>query len=532
LTIVRGYESELEDDDDDVDESEGFSVQETTHYFMSESAGNSDCEMSREIERSQEICVSCPQSVARPTAEDLSSDAEIRVRSEEGENSSGQASDASTASVSGEASPSTSPEAVLLAPYISFSSSDEYSEIVPLSNSKRKGPPSRRDCESSIYSSHSQHKQHKKHARPRAEDLSSAVEIRGRSEEEENSPGQASDASTASVGGAASPSTSPEAVLPAAGVSGSNNDGASEIVRLSNSKRKGPPSRRDCESSIYSSHSRHKQQKKHARPRAEDLSSAVEIRGRSEEEENSSGQAGDASTASVSGEAPPSTSPEAVLAAAYMSDSSSDADTEIALLTTVNRKRPAWWVYSDSSSDSSDSPSETLKNSEKPTYTAEQAVGNSGDIRVHRRYATSTTEDTERSSNSDGNSEKCPICLVTFRAQEVGTPDNCNHFFCTGCLEQWSANANTCPVDRQEFNVILVRHYPDGEVIRRIPVSPRQIQICVLCGENDIQNSLINCEECSYFYHPECMISVLNTIHFSEWICPVCYAAMSDIETD
>jgi hypothetical protein len=318
----RGYESELDDDDDD--EREGFSVQESTHYLMSESGGNSDCEMSRETDMSQEICNSCPQSVARPTAEDLSSDVEIIGRSEEEDNSSGQVSDASTASVGGAASPSTSAASVLLVPYISISSSDEDSDVVCLTNSKRKGPPSRPDCGSR----HSQ---------------------QGISEEDENSPGQARDAPTASVGGAASPSTSLAAVLPALDLSGGNND---------------------------------------------------------------------------------------------------------------------------------------------------------------------------------GDSEKCPICLVTFRAQEVGTPDTCDHFFCTDCLLAWSANANTCPVDRQEFSTILVRHYPHGEVIRRISVSPIQIQYedftCVLCGDNDSQNPLIDCEECGYFFHAECIISTLNMIHLAEWVCPIC----------
>jgi hypothetical protein len=138
-------------------------------------------------------------------------------------------------------------------------------------------------------------------------------------------------------------------------------------------------------------------------------------------------------------------------------------------------------------------------------------------------------------SSSDGDSEKCPICLATLTAQEVGTPNTCDHFFCTGCLEEWSAIANTCPVDRQEFNVILVRHYPDGGVIRRIPVSPRHVQIeiedfflqdlifCALCFRNDRENTMFYCYGCCFSYHQECVSSFLDTMALDGWFCPICY---------
>jgi hypothetical protein len=74
---------------------------------------------------------------------------------------------------------------------------------------------------------------------------------------------------------------------------------------------------------------------------------------------------------------------------------------------------------------------------------------------------------------SGSSSETCPICCVKLGALETGTPDCCDHVFCTRCLHKWSAKVNTCPFDRQEFNAILVRHYPDGEIIGRIPVRSR-----------------------------------------------------------
>lgn len=46
------------------------------------------------------------------------------------------------------------------------------------------------------------------------------------------------------------------------------------------------------------------------------------------------------------------------------------------------------------------------------------------------------------SDSSDGQSEKCPICLRNFTTQEVGTPEACDHSFCADCLQEWSRVSN------------------------------------------------------------------------------------------
>jgi len=68
------------------------------------------------------------------------------------------------------------------------------------------------------------------------------------------------------------------------------------------------------------------------------------------------------------------------------------------------------------------------------------------------------------SDSSDEQSEKCPICLLPFNKQEIGTPSVCGHCFCLECLLEWSRNINTCPVDRQSFTVIHVRNHIGGKV--------------------------------------------------------------------
>lgn len=75
------------------------------------------------------------------------------------------------------------------------------------------------------------------------------------------------------------------------------------------------------------------------------------------------------------------------------------------------------------------------------------------------------------SESSDDQSEKCPICLLPFRRQQVGIPSVCDHCFCLECLLEWSKNINTCPVDRIPFTTIVVKDHFDGKVIRFFTVN-------------------------------------------------------------
>jgi PHD and RING finger domain-containing protein 1 len=149
--------------------------------------------------------------------------------------------------------------------------------------------------------------------------------------------------------------------------------------------------------------------------------------------------------------------------------------------------------------------------------------------------ATRPAADTSGTSSSV-DSEICPICLVTFATQEIATTDICDHLFCICCLEEWAANVHTCPLDRQEFNAILVRHYPDGEIIRRIPLQSREQQkkcddfipedeiFCAFCGYSLREESLIYCYSCAFLYHLECASALLLNLSSAELFCPICVA--------
>jgi hypothetical protein len=42
------------------------------------------------------------------------------------------------------------------------------------------------------------------------------------------------------------------------------------------------------------------------------------------------------------------------------------------------------------------------------------------------------------SSQSSSKTDVCPICLCSFKNQESGKPDVCEHKFCLECLLEWS----------------------------------------------------------------------------------------------
>lgn len=135
-------------------------------------------------------------------------------------------------------------------------------------------------------------------------------------------------------------------------------------------------------------------------------------------------------------------------------------------------------------------------------------------------------------SSSDNEREKCPICFLTFKEQEVGTPETCDHSFCAECIQEWSKNVNTCPVDRQTFTLILVRKRYNEKVIRRVPVDIRRQSLdelfqedptyCEICGMSDREDRLLLCDGCDLGYHLECLEPPMDAVPIDEWFCTEC----------
>ncbi|XP_033752451.1 histone acetyltransferase KAT6A-like isoform X2 [Pecten maximus] len=136
-------------------------------------------------------------------------------------------------------------------------------------------------------------------------------------------------------------------------------------------------------------------------------------------------------------------------------------------------------------------------------------------------------------SESDGEGDNCPVCLNRLRDQDIGTPETCDHNFCLECIQEWSNNVNTCPVDRQVFHLIFAKHAGEDKVFRRIVVEDKNMcdipeeeeedpTYCEVCGRCDREDRLLLCDGCDQGFHCECLTPTLQDIPVEEWFCPEC----------
>jgi hypothetical protein len=367
----------------------------------------------------------------------------------------------------------------------------------------------------------------------------SKTERKGRPEEVDTFSRQPRAARTAQVGGAASPSTSSEVVPLAAHVSGSSSDEDTETVRLSIGKRK-RPDWRDSDSSSDSGEIQPQPQRK----RVKRLRRYLESRWSVTDSLLHTPQAEVQHTLSTGGrgyETEPEVHDDEYVTADqwvgisvqesmvyFSAGSEGNSDWEISQETErTSRRQPG----APSTSEREESPEEVGTFSRQPCKAITAEVGGAALPSTSSEALPLAAHVSDSSSDED--SEKCPICLATFAAQETATTDACDHFFCTGCLEEWSERTNTCPVDRRMFNAILVTACPGGEIIRTIPprlrgrkneydFSLRDVIFCEVCGDRDRQDRMISCCGCHVRHHLECLTPPLDTMPLEEWFCPVC----------
>ncbi|KAK6183923.1 hypothetical protein SNE40_006491 [Patella caerulea] len=143
------------------------------------------------------------------------------------------------------------------------------------------------------------------------------------------------------------------------------------------------------------------------------------------------------------------------------------------------------------------------------------------------------------SDSCEEGEETCPICLGRFKEQDIGTPESCDHNFCLECIQEWSKNVNTCPVDRQVYHLIIVKKPGEDKVHSRIPVEDSNTlkeedeeedeTVCEVCGRSDHEDRLLLCDGCDLGYHCECLTPPLTDIPVEEWFCPDC-ASKHDAE--
>lgn len=217
------------------------------------------------------------------------------------------------------------------------------------------------------------------------------------------------------------------------------------------------------------------------------------------------------------------------------SDNGSSSDSDFALASIQNRKRkqanaiPADGDNSDESSDDSWAPGRQ-----------QQDAPDAGDASLQPTAMEENDLSACESDSSSDSVDKCPICLHSFREQEIGVPDVCEHDFCAPCIEEWSGNVQTCPIDRKPFTVIRVREKHDGPFVREIVVksveAEPQVELeftnCEVCQRSDREDIMLLCDGCDAGYHMDCLLPALTEIPEGSWYCDNCFASDLSEEDD
>lgn len=191
----------------------------------------------------------------------------------------------------------------------------------------------------------------------------------------------------------------------------------------------------------------------------------------------------------------------------------------------------------DESSDSSWCPEIAGPSSRPNARNMPKKIATPSEMEPHKDEQSDTSSD-------DASSEKCPICLHTFREQEIGRPNICDHSFCAPCIEEWSKNVQTCPIDRKAFSYIIVRdRYENGKIVREIKVvaqsttlslddDDNDMTLCEICNRGDREDRMLLCDDCNLGYHMDCLNPPLADVPTGSWYCDNCFASEQSSDDD
>lgn len=146
-------------------------------------------------------------------------------------------------------------------------------------------------------------------------------------------------------------------------------------------------------------------------------------------------------------------------------------------------------------------------------------------------------------SSTDNGLEKCPICLLSFRNQEIGSTTTCDHLFCLLCIEEWSKNVTTCPIDRKEFKSIKVRQSSENKMVVRevniqktgapiVEQDEEDITRCEVCHQADREDVMLLCDGCNHGFHMDCLTPPLTEVPEGFWYCDNCFESESEASED
>lgn len=208
--------------------------------------------------------------------------------------------------------------------------------------------------------------------------------------------------------------------------------------------------------------------------------------------------------------------------------SSSDSDIPLNLVQRKSGRKSKTQMFVDDSDESTD-------DSWSPVKNRQTASTDATNTETTQPNAMSDNANTSDSDSSCDLMEKCPICLHAFREQEIGTPSVCEHSFCAPCIEEWSSNVQTCPIDRKPFTMIRIRsRYTDGVFVRESNVKAKscnekveeiEFTHCEICNRSDREDIMLLCDGCDSGYHMDCLMPPLTEIPEGSWYCDNCFAS-------
>jgi PHD and RING finger domain-containing protein 1 len=194
------------------------------------------------------------------------------------------------------------------------------------------------------------------------------------------------------------------------------------------------------------------------------------------------------------------------------------------------------------------SPSEPTEPVKETDPDESEAESNDDDEEGDEKDGEDNQESDSSASGSDSSdsNEKCPICLLSFHDQEIGSPDVCEHAFCVPCIEVWSSSVKTCPIDRKSFTSINVHQSFDvRKLLRSIAVDTNSNKelvlideeeedatLCEICRRSDREDVMLLCDGCNRGYHIDCLTPALPEIPHGSWYCDNCFSSHSSSESD
>ncbi|KAN0072858.1 hypothetical protein V8E54_008972 [Elaphomyces granulatus] len=117
----------------------------------------------------------------------------------------------------------------------------------------------------------------------------------------------------------------------------------------------------------------------------------------------------------------------------------------------------------------------------------------------------------------------------------------CGHNLHHNCLKPWVERANSCPICRQNFNMVELSDSPGGPVLSAYAVQDKvqvadidpsmiieeidedsESQPCPICGDNDNEEVLLLCDGCDVPSHTYCI--GLDEVPSGYWYCDQCDA--------